>query len=340
MGSQEKSLFWEYLASVCKKRNGFTLAELLVVIAIIGVLVGLLLPAVQAAREAARRIQCQNNLKQLGLATSNYESAYKCIPPSMCVNFDGSQYGEWGPQARLLPFVEQANLQNLIDFKKTYKDQPNVVKMRVPVLMCPSEVNDRPSGADDLLQYPLCYGANMGTWMVFDPQKRRPGNGVFLVNNKTRLASITDGTSQTVAFSEVKAFQPIIKTGGSPPTVLPSNPSQIASFAGSNFEKQDGHTEWVEGRVHQDGFTATFGPNSVIPYDFQGKSYDIDYTSAEEGESVESTFAAVTSRSFHVRSVNFVHVDGSVHSVSDSIDLHIWRNLAARNDGNVIQEAN
>ncbi len=328
---RESNLFRRYRAS------GFTLVELLVVIAIIGVLVGLLLPAVQAAREAARRMSCQNNLKQIGLAIFNYESAQKTLPPTMCINFDGSEYGEWGPQARLLPFIEQGNLQNIIDFKRTYKVQPGVVKMRIPVYMCPSEINDRPSGADGLAQYPLNYGANMGAWMIFDPKTRRDGNGAFAPNRKVRFQDFTDGLSNTIAFGEVKAFQPILKTGGTPPSSIPSNSAQVAVFGGSNFEEEDGHTEWVEGRVHQDGVTTTFTPNTLVPYTTGGKTYDVDYTSAEEGDSLtDITFAAVTARSYHTAIVNCLLMDGSVHATSSTIDLNTWRNLGTRNDGNVI----
>ena len=322
-----------------KRRAGFTLVELLVVIAIIGVLVGLLLPAVQAAREATRRMQCKNNLKQLGLALHNYEGVFKSIPPSMCINFDGSEYDEWGPQARLLPYIEQANVQNLIDFQKTYKVQPQVVKTRIPVFLCPSEINDRPSGADGLEQYPLNYGGNMGTWLVFNPSKRSGGNGVFVPNSRMRFSQVTDGLSHTLAFSEVKAFQAILKTGGAPPVSIPSAPLQIAVFGGSNFEADDGHTEWVEGRVHQDGFTSTFAPNTKVPYQSRGKLFDVDYTSEEEGDSASVvTYAAVGSRSYHTGIVNSVLMDGSVQSISENIDLNTWRNLSARDDGQVLGE--
>ncbi len=146
------------------KKTGFTLVELLVVIAIIGILVALLLPAIQAAREAARRSQCANNLRQLGLALQNYESNHKVFPSSMYIDLTGNTWGEWGPQARLLPFIEEANLRSLIDFSQPYSTPKNVtaIAFRIPVFMCPSENNDRKSFQDELDQYPINYAANMG----------------------------------------------------------------------------------------------------------------------------------------------------------------------------------
>ena len=109
------------------ERRGFTLVELLVVIAIIGILVGLLLPAVQAAREAARRLSCSNNLKQMTLALHNYESTFRSFPPSGFYRRDLSS-DSWSVQSRLLPQLEQANLQRLIDWNLSYADQGNVAQ--------------------------------------------------------------------------------------------------------------------------------------------------------------------------------------------------------------------
>jgi prepilin-type N-terminal cleavage/methylation domain-containing protein len=317
-------------------RDGFTLIELLVVIAIIAVLIALLLPAVQQAREAARRVQCKNNLKQIGLALHNYHDAYGMFPPALCLTLSGASYGQWGPQARLLPYLDQANLQNLINFSLPYDTQLAVVRVRIPMYLCPSEINDRASVEDGISQYPLNYAANFGTWMVFNPVTGQPGDGAFGPNSSIGTRSFTDGTSQSLAFSEVKAFQPIIKEGGSPTAVPPSSPLTVGGWSG-NFEPDNGHTEWVEGRVHQNGFTTTFGPNANVTHVEAGTKYGIDYTSVEEGDSTTApTYAAITSRSYHTGIVQSLLVDGSVRSFSENIDINIWRALGTRGGGEVI----
>ena len=109
-------------------RRGFTLIELLVVIAILSVLIALLLPAVQAARESARRLQCSNNLKQIGLGLHNYESADGVFPPSLVTSGTGNVVtwsGGWSAQARVLPFMEQGAMFNAINFAATYSDASN-----------------------------------------------------------------------------------------------------------------------------------------------------------------------------------------------------------------------
>lgn len=315
-------------------RRGFTLVELLVVIAIIGILVGLLLPAVQAAREAARRAQCQNNLKQIGLAIHNYSDVNKSLPPTICIG--PGDFGQWSAQARILPFLEQANLQSLINFSFPYNSQPAVPKTRVAVYLCPSETQDHPSLRDGLDQYPLNYACNQGVWLVFDPTSSQQSNGVFLPNVRNGFNAIADGLSNTVGFSEVKAFQPNLKEGTAS-AIPPASPSAIAGYGG-DFDPIDSHTEWVEGRVHQTGFTATFTPNTKVPYAAGGVTYDVDFTSAEEGESTDPTYAAVTSRSYHPGIVQAMFMDGSVHSISSTINLTNWRGLCTRNGQEVVTD--
>ncbi len=319
------------------RSRAFTLVELLVVIAIIGILVALLLPAVQAAREAARRMSCGNNLKQIGLALHNYHDTYKAFPPSAFIPYGGTA-DSFSPQARLLSFLEQENLQDLIDWNISYASQPAVTKQRIASYICPSDIGDRerPDGA--LTHYPLTYGINMGTWFVFDPTSRSGGNGLACPNGRTNFASVTDGTSNTLAFGEVKAWTPYLRDGGTPAglgVAIPTTPAQVVAFGGS-FKTDSGHTEWVDGRAHQTGFTGTFPPNTEFLYSSGGQDYDIDFNSSREGKTTnQSTYAVVTSRSYHPGGAQVGLVDGSVRFASETVDLSVWRGYATRDGGEV-----
>ncbi len=321
-----------------RRRRGFTLIELLVVIAIIAILIALLLPAVQQAREAARRSSCKNNLKQIGLALHNYLDTFGSFPPSGCFP-RGATADSFSVQARLLPQLDQANLEDLIDFNIGYGSQPDVTKFRVPVYLCPSDVNDRARPDGSLTHYPVSYGFNNGSWMVFNPNSGEGGDGAVAPNGSLDDASFTDGMSNTLAASEVKAFTPYLRDGGTPgSTAVPNDPAAVAGFGGS-FKTESGHTEWVDSRVHQTGFTTVFGPNTIVPYTDGGQTYDIDYTSNREGKTVDQiTYAAVTSRSYHAGSVNSLLMDGSVRTIGENIDLGTWRKLGSRNDGQVVGE--
>lgn len=320
------------------QRRAFTLVELLVVIAIIGILVALLLPAVQAAREAARRMSCSNNLKQMGLALHNYHDTYKKFPPSATLPRGGT-YDSWSLQARLLAFLEQENLEDLIDWNLPYNVQPAVTETRVATYLCPSDPNDRerPDGA--LTHYPLTYGVNMGVWFVYDPVRFQGGEGLVYPNSATRFASIIDGTSNTLAFSEFKAWSPYLRDGGSPNTpaaAVPSNPADVVGLGG-DFKSNSGHTEWVDGRAHQTGFTGTFTPNTEVPFSSGGELFDVDFNSSREGKTINQlTYAAVTSRSYHPGGVNAGLADGSVRFIAETIELATWRGLTTRAGGEVL----
>jgi prepilin-type N-terminal cleavage/methylation domain-containing protein len=192
------------------RRTAFTLVELLVVIAIIGSLVAILLPAIQSAREAARRSSCSNNLRQIGVALQNYHDTNLRFPPSACLP-KGATADNWSVQARLLPYLEEAGLEDLIDWSLPYNVQPQVAKVRVSPYLCPSEKRDeqRPDGA--LIHYPLNYGVNLGTWFIYDPTKQTGGDGLVYPNSHTSFRSLADGSSKTLAFAEFKAWTPYLR---------------------------------------------------------------------------------------------------------------------------------
>ncbi|MCH2200341.1 MAG: DUF1559 domain-containing protein [Fuerstiella sp.] len=329
------------------KRRGFTLIELLVVIAIIAVLISLLLPAVQQAREAARRTQCKNNLKQIGLALHNYLDANTKFPPAFVsdINHDNTPGGEWSVHARIMPFLEQANLYNTADLSLAYGDAANqgIATQRVATYLCPSELQDttRLSGGVPI-HYPVSYGYNGGTWQVWDNTAQTPGNGAFTTNHAFLPRDFPDGMSNTLGFSEVKAYTPYNRDGDNGTATIPNTGAEVTALIalGGSNKKNSGHTEWVDGRVHQTGFTTTLPPNSKVTVPGGADGMDGDYTSCREDKScATSTFAAVTSRSYHTGGmVQSLLMDGSVRSFSEGIALTTWRNLGARNDGQVLGE--
>ncbi len=314
-------------------RNAFTLIELLVVIAIIGLLIGLLLPAIQAARASARRIHCANNLKQLALAMHNFENSQEAFPSS----FGALPGGDWSAQARILPYLEAANLHQQIDFKQSYQTvtAPGGVSlsaMRIPTYLCPSERKDEvrlKNGAP--VHYPLSYAVNVGEWLVYHPATKRGGNGAFYPYSRLKHQHFVDGMSTTLCAAEVKAYTPYFRNAAHAQPSLPTTPSQVPALAGQ-FKSSSGHTEWVDGRAHQTGFTTVFTPNTVVPYGQDAVQYDVDWTNQQEGKSgTVATYAAVTARSHHVGVVNAVMMDGSVKAYRNEIDPRLWRALSTRN---------
>jgi prepilin-type N-terminal cleavage/methylation domain-containing protein/prepilin-type processing-associated H-X9-DG protein len=203
-----------------KSRNGFTLVELLVVIAIIGILIALLLPAVQAAREAARRSQCSNNLKQLVLGTHNYHDTYNCLPPGAIYN-SGPDAQEWGWGVLIMPFVEQQGLYDALEPNHralyhvlddtTFPQGRQLLQTPLQVFRCPSdEADDLLTGKDrywgaTAQSVPGNYRAATSNYMAVAGLRkvgRIRNNGAFPVRDSMKFAKIKDGTSNTFAIGE------------------------------------------------------------------------------------------------------------------------------------------
>ena len=316
-----------------RRRSAFTLIELLVVIAIIAVLIALLLPAVQQAREAARRMQCRNNLKQLGLAIHNYESTASCLPPTAVIvrlpnNSLRTSY--LGPHGRILPFIDQGNTFNAIDINTSYGDLANqpVVAHVTQIFLCPSEPNRQPvvnvsfgtiGGVN--------YGFSMSDWYVWSgPNGGPPTRSEFGVNLKRTFGGFTDGLSQSLLMSEVKNYQPYVRDCGTlvnihDPNNIPlpdADPQTVAPeyrASGCTF-LLNAHSQWAELTVHHNGFTTAWPPNKATPGG-PGNAYpDVDLNSQRERIG-GPTFAAVTSRSHHVGGVHSLFGDGTVKFIFD-----------------------
>jgi prepilin-type N-terminal cleavage/methylation domain-containing protein len=324
------------------RRPAFTLVELLVVIAIIGILVALLLPAIQAAREAARRSQCGNNIRQLALATQNYVGAVRSVPPA--VDWTKTTTANWSVLARLLPYVEDTSLHDLIDYRYNYNDVVNapkhadVTQMKIPLLVCPTETQAVPRVGATQTHFPLTYGINYGDWFVYDAATKRIGNGAFVVNAKINDKAYTDGMSKTLAFAEVKAYQANIKNSGNPGTLgaaVPATTAAVLAYGGTF--STTGHTEWVDGKIHETGFTGTFPPNTSMMFTDASGTFDVDFISrGESPTAVSPTYAAVIARSYHSGIVQIALMDGSARTASNDIDLAIWRAMSTRNGSETV----
>jgi prepilin-type N-terminal cleavage/methylation domain-containing protein len=325
-------------------RRAFTLVELLVVIAIIGILIALLLPAIQAARESARRMACANNLKQLGAAIQAYYDSYRALPPMARVQkqADGTLWTSYmGPHAMILPFIEQGNITKAMDTRAGYGDQANklAVGQTIATFLCPSELKPQPiNHASFGMVGGVNYGFCAGDWFVWNgagndfPQTR----SAFGVNLKRKFQEIRDGLSHTLFMAEVKNYQTTIRDGG--PFSQINNPNQIPSpdadplavcpeyQSGGGTVFRNAHTQWVEMSVHHNGMTTAWPPNKKTPGGTDGSEPDVDIISYRERLG-GPTFAAITSRSYHPGGVQSLFGDGAVRFTASTIEGQIWRAL-------------
>ncbi len=321
------------MTSSSARKPGFTLIELLVVIAIIAILIGLLLPAVQKVREAAARMSCQNNLKQLGLALHNHHDSKGGLPPGKNANgFSGVAY--------LLPYIEQQNVYTLINFTVKESNTANSAARAgtIKTLLCPSDPQGAvPAGppATAGTNYRFNQGYNILYSGIPDPDPARPNYGMpaadgpFWDNSAVRLTDITDGTSSTVAMSEkLKGdWSNALVTERSDTFLLndyPNNPdawnASCDSLNINDLSRQansDIGQEWLQGSHSNSAYFHTNLPNK---------------RSCKKPSGRVATLAG----SAHTGGVNVVMCDGSVRFVSDGIGLATWRAIGSRNLGEVV----
>ncbi|MFL5242197.1 MAG: DUF1559 domain-containing protein [Gemmataceae bacterium] len=249
-------------------RRGFTLIELLVVIAVIGILLGLLVPAVQKVREAAARLSCTNNLKQMGLACHGYHDIHSAFPPGyVAAAYSSETSPGWGWAAFLLPHLEQDNLFKQIDFSQPAQDS-QAIRTMVKVYLCPSDTPPSspfaltgPTNETVALAAPSSYAATVG--QDASEVDDSVGDGVFYRNSKTRIADITDGTSQTTmigdrAWGQTKGIWAgvingaLTRPGDRNPWRFTTGPAQALVLV---------HNNWINIQTDADGGLDDFSSN-------------------------------------------------------------------------------
>jgi prepilin-type N-terminal cleavage/methylation domain-containing protein/prepilin-type processing-associated H-X9-DG protein len=306
------------------RRRGFTLVELLVVIAIIGILISMLLPAVQQVREAARRTQCANNSRQLALACLNYESAHMHFPPGLNVPLDAEldasgtipgwvtdidspkiqlRFGSW--MMWILPFMEQNNIYDGLDF--TQREYANALgpdsmaASNIPTLRCPSDIPDEEVIFNDYHFGVNSYFGSAGIQGWFLSGLTR--DGVLFYNSATTFGGISDGSSNTFLIGERYSNDPEYPA--------------FKNFRGWAWSSAYSARDCIVGMLEPVNYQLPDGVGPNPSFSWTDKKFN-SFSSAHPG------------------GANFALCDGSVHFVPNATNLETLENLAIRNDGNVV----
>jgi prepilin-type N-terminal cleavage/methylation domain-containing protein len=337
-----------------QSKNGFTLIEMLVVIGVLSLLMAFLLPAVQSAREGARRVQCQNHLHQIGLALQAYDNDYQCYPICTSNAFDATKTpgtvgatvynGDFSIHVRLLPYIELRPVYNAINFAvgtipldgmgwviapaelDLFAINATARTVRVETFLCPSDGGPFAETGDN-------YRGNVGLgphWST-DADFRDSGNGLFKESGVSRPSSVTDGLSHTTAFSERLRGSgqslpvPERDFWAMPASVVSADQllqgCQVAARSGATPTFTLAGNWWFWLGRERTLYTHTQQPNGRVPDCLQAQSL---------------TRGMATARSWHLGGVSVLMGDGSVRFAQETIDLSVWRGLGTRNGGELV----
>ncbi|MBA2117801.1 DUF1559 family PulG-like putative transporter [Bremerella alba] len=332
-----------------KRPSGFTLVELLVVIAIIGVLIALLLPAVQMAREAARRMSCTNNQKQLGLALHNYHDTFLTFPRynQLGVVSGASSSYSASPHVKILPFIEQSAVYEQVKTatQNFYHNASNAESLvqnnRISGFVCPSDSSFPDSSRQGNCNYPFSVGSNLG-WDVDEARQ----NGVFCRYKEVNFAGITDGTTNTILVGEhltgdgddsfYRVESDVVRglswsanesTSQGPITQASLDAAGVACENNKSNHSSYAALRWTRGTLEYAMFNTMATPNWKYPSCM---------TSTNTGNHGSSKGIYVA-RSRHPGGVNFTLADGSVRFITETIDSSAYHAMGSRNGGEVVQ---
>jgi prepilin-type N-terminal cleavage/methylation domain-containing protein/prepilin-type processing-associated H-X9-DG protein len=329
-------------------RLGFTIVELLVVIAVIGILTALLLPAIQNARETARRLTCQNNLKQFGIALHRHEDAKKCFPsgaeshayakaPSTPYTFF-----RWSALVRLMPYLEETTAYSAMDLKQplygadlkvTPANRSGVAQI-VPLFLCPSDRQKTVAAGFGPTNYATCTGKGEGGGTPFGGTAGKPlgANGIFFINSEMTTSDITDGLSHTAAMSESilgEGPAPLYDASRVDPrttyafaTAVPLTDAACQQAKMWNFTDLRGFS-WANGEYRCTLYNHKWGPNSP----------NVDCVSSQVTGNISVLYACYgwrSARSRHPGGVNVLMADGSGWFCTNDIDIDTWHYLSTR----------